>query len=413
MSLKTKIAIMQFLQFFIWGSWMITIGAWWFGTQHWSGAQFGAIFSTIGIASLFMPAISGIIADRFINAEKLYGVFHLCAAATLFYMPHVNSPTQMFWVMLLNMCFYMSTYTLSIAISYSSMEEAGMNIVKEFPPIRVLGTVGFIVAMWTVSLLHLETSSWMFYVAGIASVVLGLYGFTMPKCPPLGKNTGSLASSFGLDAFKLLKNYRIALFFVFSMMLGAALQLTNAYGDAFLHSFEHAYQSYITVKYPAIILSLSQMSEVGFLFAIPFFLSRFGIKRVMMISMFAWVFRFGLFGFGNPAGGLWMIILSCIVYGMAFDFFNVSGSLYIEMQVAPSIRASAQGLFVLMTNGIGAFLGSSISGWAITTFFTNKVGDIHWQGIDGVWMMFAIYAAIVGILFTVMFKHKHKIGSNY
>lgn len=407
MFLKTRIAIMQFLQFYVWGSWMMTIGAWWFGTQHWSGAQFGAIFSTMGIASLFMPAIAGIIADRFINAEKLYGFLHLCGAVMLFYIPHVGSPTAMFWVMLLNMCFYMPTISLSVAVSFSSMKDAGMDIVNEFPPIRVLGTVGFIVAMWTISLLHLETSSFMFYIAGTASLALGLYSFTMPKCPHLGKKTGTLISAIGLDAFKLFKNYSMAFFFIFSMLLGAALQLTNAYGDAFLHTFTNAYQNYITVKYPAIILSISQISEVGFLFAIPFFLKRFGIKKVMMMSMFAWVFRFGLFGFGNPAGGLWMIILSCIVYGMAFDFFNVSGQIYVESQVTPGIRASAQGLFMFMTNGIGAFLGSSISGLMISKFFTNASGDIHWQGIDGVWVMFAVYAAIVGILFTFLFKHKH------
>lgn len=404
--LKIRISIMQFLQFYVWGSWLITMSAWWFGTQHWSGAQFGAIFSTMGLASLFMPALAGIIADRFVNAERLYGVFHLCGAAMLFYIPHVGTPTAMFWVMLVNMCFYMPTIALSVTVSFSIMKEAGMDIVREFPPIRVLGTVGFIVAMWTVSLLRLETSSWMFYIGGSAAAVLGVYSFTMPRIIPKGKSTGSFVSAIGFDAFRLFKDYRMAIFFIFSMLLGAALQLTNAYGDAFLHSFASAYQSYITVKYPAIILSISQMSEVCFLFAIPFFLGRFGIKRVMIISMVAWVFRFGLFGFGNPAGGLWMIILSCVVYGMAFDFFNVSGQIYVENQVYPGIRASAQGLFMFMTNGVGAFLGSYISGWAISKFFTDATGAIQWQGLNGVWITFAVYSLIVAILFTFMFKSK-------
>ena len=409
MGLKTRIAIMQFIQFFVWGAWMITIGAWWFGTKHWSGAQFGAVFSTMGIAAIFMPALIGIVADRWINAEKLYGVLHLCGAVTLFCIPHANSPTAVFWVVLINMCFYMPTISLSITISYASMERAGMNIIKEYPPIRTLGTVGFIAAMWLISLSHLETSHWMFYIASIAALALGLYGFTMPKCPPLGKSTGSLVSALGLDAFKLFKHYKMALFFIFSLLLGASLQLTNAYADPFIHSFANyaAYQKTFAVKYPAIILSISQMFEVGFIFAVPFFLRRFGIRNVMLMSMVAWIFRFGLLGFGNPAGGLWMIVLSCIVYGMAFDFFNISGSLYVETQADPGFRASAQGLFMLMCNGFGAFLGSFGSGWMISAFFTNRFGTIHWQGFGGVWVVFATYSLIVAVLFAILFKHKH------
>ncbi|MCK4871014.1 MAG: nucleoside permease [Gammaproteobacteria bacterium] len=404
MLIRTRIAIMQFLQFYVWAAWMITIGAWWFHTKHWSGAEFGAMFSTMGIASLFMPAVAGIIADRYISAERLYGMFHLCGAALLFYIPQINNPTKMFWIMLINMCFYMPTIPLSISISFSLLKQRKFDIVKEYPPIRVLGTVGFILAMWTISLSHLETSHWMFYVAGIASTILGLYGFSLPNCPPLGKESGSWSSAFGIEAFKLFKNKEVALFLIFSMLLGAALQLTNAYGDAFLHSFSVIYRSYITVKYPAIILSISQISEVSFLFAIPFMFRRFGIKKIMLISMVAWVLRFGLFGFGNPGSGLWMIVLSCMIYGMAFDFFNVSGQLYIENQVDPSIRASAQGLFMLMTNGIGAFLGSYLSGLAISKYYTHGAGNIHWQGMHGVWVMFATYAAIIAILFVVMFK---------
>jgi len=414
MGLKPRIAIMQFLQFFIWGSWMMTIAAWWFGTQHWSGAQFGAIFSTMGIASLFMPTIAGIIADRWINAEKLYGIFHICGAIMLFIVPYCPSPMAVFWVMLVNMCFFMPTIGLSITISYASMEEAGMNIVKEYPPVRVWGTIGFIVAMWTVSLLHFETSPMMFYIAGGAAILLGIYGFTMPKCPPLGKSTGSWTSVLGLEAFKLFKSYKMALFFLFSMLLGGALQLTNAYGDVFLHSFADVpiYKDCIAVKFPAIIMSISQMSETFMILLVPFFLRRFGIKKVMMLSMFAWVLRFGLFGFGTPeaAGGLWMLVLSCIIYCAAFDFFNISGSLYTELNAPPSIRASAQGLFMFMTNGIGAVIGSSLSGWAISAFYTTGSGAnqvIQWQGWGGVWVLFAIYSLIVGILFTLMFKHKH------
>ncbi len=409
MNLKVRIGIMQFFQYYVWGAWMMTIGAWWFRTQGWSGVNFGAIFSTMGIASLFMPTIAGIIADRWINAEKLYGIFHLGGAVMLFSVPFCQSPMAVFWVMLINMCFYMPTISLSVTVSYAIMEKAGMDIVKEYPPIRVFGTVGFIVAMWTVSLCLLETSPWMFIIAGIASVILGVYSFTMPKCPPEGQSTGSFTSILGLDAFKLFKSYKMFIFFFFSMLLGGALQLTNAYGDTFLHSFAEVtqYKECIAVKFPAIIMSISQMSETFMILLVPFFLRRFGIKKVMMLSMFAWVLRFGLFGFGDPASGLWMIILSCIIYGMAFDFFNISGQLFTELQAPSSIRASAQGVFMFMTNGVGAVLGSVISGWAISAYYTNADGSIHWGGWGGIWMAFAAYALIVGILFTVLFKYKH------
>ncbi len=407
-NIKLRLIVMNFLQFFIWGSWLITIGAYWFQTKHWSGTQFGAIFSTMGIASLFMPSIAGIIADRWVNAEKLYGIFQICGAIVLFTIPLINDPLTMFWVMLLNMMFYMPTISLSIAVAYSALKRADKDVVTYYPPIRVWGTVGFIVALWVVSLLQIETTSQQFYVASAASLLLGLYAFTLPKCPPLlqSREKKSLVDALGLNSFALFKSRKMAVFFLFAMLLGAALQLTNAYGDTFLHDFENIpkYKDLIAVKYPAIIMSISQVSETLFILAIPFFLKRFGIKKVMLISMFAWFLRFGLFAYGNPGDGLWMIILSCIVYGMAFDFFNISGSLFVESQSNPSIRASAQGLFMMMTNGVGAVLGSSISGIVIDRFFTNTDSSKDWHGI---WISFSLYALVVAILFMILFKHKH------
>ena len=407
-NIRFRLIVMNFLQFFIWGSWLITIGAYWFQTKHWSGTEFGAIFSTMGIASLFMPSIAGIIADKWVNAEKLYGIFQICGAIVLFTIPMINDPFTLFWVMLLNMMFYMPTISLSIAVAYSALKRNGKDVVTDYPPIRVWGTIGFIVALWVVSLLHIETTAEQFYVASGASLVLGLYAFTLPKCPPLlqTKTKKSLIDVLGLNSFALLKNKKMAIFFLFAMLLGAALQLTNAYGDTFLHDFAgvEKYKGMIAVKYPAIIMSISQISETLFILAIPFFLKRFGIKKVMLISMLAWFLRFGLFAYGNPGDGLWMIILSCIVYGMAFDFFNISGSLFVESQSDPSIRASAQGLFMMMTNGVGAVLGSSISGIVIDQFFTYPDKSKDWHGI---WISFSLYALVVAILFLILFKHKH------
>lgn len=408
MNIKFRLILMNFMQFFIWGAWLLTIGAYWFQNKHWSGAQFGAIFSTMGISAIFMPALTGIIADRFINAEKLYGVMHILGAASLFTLPLITSPSAFFWVILINMIFYMPTLSLSITVAYSALKSNNKDVVKDYPPIRIWGTIGFIAALWTVSLTHNETSPNQFYIASAVALALGIYSFSLPKCPPLSAKTTnkSFVDSLGLNAFKLFKDPKFAIFFAFSMLLGAALQLTNAYGDTFIQDFKNIaiYKDSVGVKYPAIIMSISQFSETFFILAIPFFLRKFGIKYVMLFSMLAWVLRFGLFAFGDPAGGLWMIVLSCIVYGMAFDFFNISGSLFVETQATPDIRASAQGLFMMMVNGFGAFFGSIASGLIIDKFFLLPDGGKDWHGI---WLTFAGYALVIAIIFPFVFRYKH------
>lgn len=404
MSVKYRLIFMNFMQFFVWGAWLITIANYWFGTRQWDGTQFGLVFGTMGIASLYMPTITGIMADRFINAERLYGILHLLYAGVLFYLPQVNDPSTFIYVMLLAMSFYMPTIALSNSISYTALKNSpNSDVVKDFPPIRVWGTIGFIAAMWLTNLTDSKATEYQFYIAGIGAIVLGLYSFSLPKCPPQ-RNTEE-KRSLGLESFKLFGNYKMALFFIFSMFLGGALQLTNAYGDVFLDEFKNVaeYKDSFVVKYSTIIMSISQISETLFILAIPYFLKRFGIKQVMLISMLAWVLRFGLFAYGNPTDGLWMIILSCIVYGMAFDFFNISGSLFVETSTSATIRSSAQGLFMMMTNGFGAILGSFTSGWAIQKYYTHD-GVRDWHNI---WLAFAVYSLVIAILFALFFKHKH------
>ncbi|HPN21903.1 MAG TPA: nucleoside permease, partial [Tenuifilaceae bacterium] len=408
MNLKLRLTIMSFLQFFVWGAWLITIGTYCFNAKGWTGEQFGAIFSTLALASLFMPALTGIIADRWLNAEKLYGILQILYGVVLFFVPQVNDPNTLYYVIFLAMIFYMPTISLSNSISYNILKRNNFDVVKVFPPIRVWGTIGFIVAMWITNLSGSKANANQFIIAAFAAIALGIYSFTLPKCPPeksISKNA-SILELLGLKAFKLFGNFKMALFFLFAMFLGAALQLTNMYGDSFLDDFRNvaAYADSFVVKYSTIIMSISQISETLFILTIPFFLKRFGIKKVMLFSMIAWVLRFGLFAYGNPSPELfWMIILSCIVYGMAFDFFNISGSLFVESTTDPSIRSSAQGLFMMMTNGIGAFLGSKVSGFVIDRYFTSAEGK-DWHGI---WLTFAIYALIVAVLFAVLFKHKH------
>ncbi|HVI58763.1 MAG TPA: nucleoside permease [Luteimonas sp.] len=408
MSLKLRLIVMNFLQFFVWGAWLLTIGAYWFQNKQWSGTGFGAIFSTMGIAALFMPALMGVVADKWINAEKLYGLLHIGGAVMLFLVPTVDDPHTMFWVMLLNMVCYMPTIALAITVAYNALKDDGQDVVRDYPPIRVWGTIGFIAALWTTSLLHLETSAGQFYVASAASLLLGLYAFTLPPAPPrmVASESRALVDVLGLTSFRLFRDRNMAVFFVFAMLLGAALQLTNAYGDTFLHDFANvpAFKDAIAVRYPAIIMSISQISETLFILTIPFFLRRFGIKAVMTMSMLAWFLRFGLFAYGDPGDRLWMIVLSCIVYGMAFDFFNISGSLFVEQQSDPRIRASAQGLFMVMTNGIGAVFGSLASGFLIEHFFTAADGSKDWHGI---WVTFALYALAMAIVFVPLFRHRH------
>jgi MFS transporter, NHS family, xanthosine permease len=408
MNLKLRLTGLSFLQFFVWGAWLITIANYWFGTKQWDGSKFGDVFATLGYSSLLMPALTGIIADKWMNAEKLYGILHILSGVFIAMVPQANNPDQFFWIIFGAMLCYMPTISLSNSIAYTILKNNDEDVVKVFPPIRVWGTVGFIVAMWITNLTGNKASANMFYISAAASVVLGLYSFSLPKCPPpkLISENATFAEKMGLTAFKLFNSPKMAMFFLFSMFLGAALQLTNMYGDVFLSEFERVdeYKDSFVVKYSTIVMSISQISETLFILAIPFFLRRFGIKQVMLFSMIAWVLRFALFSYGNPAEGLWMIILSCIVYGMAFDFFNISGSLFVETTTDSKIRSSAQGLFMMMTNGVGAVLGSKISGWLIQKYYTTENGGRDWQGI---WLAFAIYALVVAILFAIFFRHKH------
>lgn len=429
MSIKFKLTVLSFFQFFVWGAWLTTLGSYGFGFKGWTGQEFGVVFMTLGLGSLIMPALIGIIADRWMNGERLYALMHILYGITLFILPAIDAPSSFFWVLLLSMCFYMPTIALSNALSYRILIDNQLDVIKVFPPIRVWGTVGFIAAMWITNLVSdpqspLEAGKVLgekisavtghavnanqFYIAGVFAVLLGLYALTLPKCPPENKSKGTVswAEKLGLNAFKLLGNYKMLIFFLFSMFLGAALQLTNMYGDTYLKDFENIpqYANSFVVRYSTMIISISQISETLFILAIPFFMKKFGIKKVMLISMFAWVLRFGLFSYGNPEGFFWMIVLSNIVYGMAFDFFNISGSLFVETSTDKQIRSSAQGLFMMMTNGFGSIMGSLLSGWMIDKFYLLPDGTKNWPGI---WMVFAIYALVVAIFFAILFRHKH------
>jgi MFS transporter, NHS family, xanthosine permease len=406
MGIKQRLILLNFLQFFVWGSWLISLGGYMIVTLKFTGGQVGSIYATMGIASLFMPALLGIVADRWINAERVLGMCHIAGAIMLFWASTVSDPVMLYWIMLFNAMAYMPTIALNNTVSYIVLEDKGFKVVKDFPPIRVWGTIGFICAMWLIDLFGWTVSPFQLIFSSAMSLALGLYAFTMPKCPPSKvKKESSFLSNFGLDALVLFKKRRMIVFFIFAMLLGAALQITNTFGVPFLNDFTKLYPDSFAVKHPNILMSISQISETLFILTIPFFLYKFGIKKVMLMSIFAWVFRFGLFAIGNPDTGFFLLVLSMIIYGMAFDFFNISGSLFVEKEAEINIRASAQGLFMLMTNGFGAFLGGTVSGWVVDYFTVD--GIKNWQNI---WFTFAAYTLVLGIVFPFVFKYKHDPG---
>ncbi|HII4352077.1 TPA: nucleoside permease [Enterobacter cloacae] len=406
MNITTRLKMMSFMQYFIWGSWLVTLGAYMINTLHFTGSDVGMVYSSKGLAAIVMPSLVGIIADKWLRADRAYMICHLVCAVALCYAAQVNEPGLMFWVMLVNAMAFMPTIALSNTISYSCLEQAGLDTVSNFPRVRVYGTVGFIAAMWAISLMGAELNNVQLYIAAAASLLLALYSLTLPAIPVAKtKASPSLASKLGLNAFILFKQPRMAVFFLFAMLLGAVLQITNTFGSPFLHDFARnpAYADSFIVKYPSILLSVSQMSEVFFILTIPYFLGRFGIKAVMLMSMVAWMLRFGLFAFGDPsATGFVLLMLSMIVYGCAFDFFNISGSVFVEQEVSADIRASAQGLFMTTVNGIGAYFGSVLSGMAVDYFSVDGVKD--WQTI---WLVFAAYALALAVVFYFSFNYHH------
>ena len=400
MGLKLRLIIMNFLQYAIWGAWLISLGAYLGGNLKFEGFQIGSFFATMGIASLFMPAIMGIIADRWIPAQKLLGICHILAAGFLVVAAPQTEYGSLYPLILGSVMFYMPTIALSNSAAYNALAKGGLSIVKDFPPIRVWGTVGFIVSMITVDLLGYASTANQLYMSAAIGFVLGIYSFTLPNCDiSVNSRKKSWVDYMGLRAFALFKQKKMAIFFVFSMMLGMSLQITNAFANDYLTNFfgkNPIYKGTFGVEHANILISLSQASETLCILLIPFVLRKFGIKKVMLISMFAWVLRFALLGLGNPGDGVWMLVLSLIVYGVAFDFFNISGSLFVETETDSSIRSSAQGVFMIMTNGFGAFIGSYLAGWIVDA-----------EGWPKSWFVFAGYSLLVAIVFAIVFKYKH------
>lgn len=409
MELKVRLSLMNFLEFAVWGAYLTSMGT--YLVNIGLASQIGIFYAMQGVVSIFMPAVMGIIADRWIPAQRLLGLCHLFSALFMFATAYAGykfeigvggDSSLLLALYSLSVSFFMPTLALSNSVAYSILTQAGLDTVKAFPPIRVFGTVGFICTMWLVDLLGFQSNHNQFVASAVCGVILFLYTFTLPHCP-IADNTNrkGFIEAFGLRAFGLFKQKKMAIFFIFSMLLGVSLQITNGFANPFITSFKNIpeYANTFGVNHANILISLSQVSETCCILLIPFFMKRFGIKNVMIIAMFAWVLRFGLFGVGNPGNGVWMFILSMLVYGVAFDFFNISGSLFVDKTTSPELRSSAQGLFMLMTNGVGATLGT-LGAQAVVNHYTYD-GVTNWQTC---WLIFAGYALIVGISFAIIFQ---------
>ena len=416
MNVKIRLTVMNFLEFAVWGAYLTSMGTFLFKAGY--GSHIGFFYSIQGIVSLFMPGIMGIIADRWVQAQRLLSACHLFAAAFmiaagLYGMTDGFSIGILFPLYSLSVAFYMPTLALSNSVAFNALNQAGMDTVKDFPPIRVFGTVGFIFTMWAVDFLGFQPTSQQFLLSGSLSVVLAVYSLTLPQVPVRSASSASgekptLVQALGLDAFRLFKRYDMAVFFIFSMLLGVSLQITNGFANPYITSFQNIpeYADTFGARHANILISISQISEAFCILLIPLFLKRFGIKRVMMIAMMAWVLRFGLFGLGNPGSGVWMFVISCIVYGVAFDFFNVSGALFVDSNTDTGIRSSAQGLFMIMTNGLGATIGTLTAQAIINHYVYAFPENAQLPGWRTSWMIFAAYALVVFILFTIFFRPK-------
>lgn len=414
--IKPRLIGMSFLQFAVWGAYLISMGTYLFSVGM--GDKIGYFYAMQGVVALFMPALMGIVADRWIPAQKLLAGCHLLSAlfkAGMAYvvMSTVNSPADEYPTLILlyalSVAFFMPTLALSNSVSYTALESVKLDPIRSFPPIRVFGTIGFICSMIATDLLGFQASANQFLLSAALGLIASWYALTLPSCPVSNRHQGkSFVEAMGLNAFTLFKRRKMALFFVFSVLLGVALQITNGFANPFLNSFARIpeYADTFGVKHANVLISLSQLSETFCLLLIPFALKRFGIKQVMLIAMLCWVLRFGLFGLGNPGDGVWMFILSMLVYGIAFDFFNISGSLFVNQETDISIRSSAQGLFMMMTNGLGATIGTILAQQVVNHYvdFASPIPQV--EGWSQVWMVFAGYMLIVMVLFGVLFKEK-------
>ncbi|MCP5382779.1 MAG: nucleoside permease [Kordiimonadaceae bacterium] len=392
-----QLSVMMFLQLFVWGAWFVTLGSY-LANIGFSGAEIGTTYLTNNIGAIISPLFIGLVADRFFAAEKVMAVLHLIGAVLLYYVSGLATTGSIIVGFLIYNAVYMPTIALTNAVSFNQMDKPN----EQFPLIRVWGTIGWIVAGLLITFIlgtkieNVEATSVPLKMAAIGSVILGLYSFTLPNTPPRSKGQKvSIGDMFGLESLALLKDRSFAVFSACSLLISIPL--------AFYYAFANLYFNEIGMEGVAAKMSLGQVSELGFMVLMPFFFRRFGVKWMLLVGMLAWVVRYALFATGDMDGLVWMIYVGILLHGVCYDFFFVTGQVYVEKKAGVEIRSSAQSFFTLLTYGFGLAIGSILSGYVVDAFTTDGIKD--WGGI---WLTPCLLAAVVSTIFIFTFNDKSK-----
>ncbi len=385
--------MMMFLQYFVWSSWYVTMATYMGENLKSSGVQVGAAYSALAIATMISPFFIGLIADRYFAAQRVMGVLHLLGAVLLFVATKITDNTLFYWVILVYSLMYMPTIALSNSVAFSQMSDPG----RQFPWIRVFGTVGWIAAGLLVTKLGIEKTSSTFIMAAVVSGLLGLISFILPNTPPKGRIPGSTASSsIGKEAFVLFKDRPYLLFFIAAILICIPL--------AFYYGFANFFLNELNMSDPAAKMTLGQVSEALFILAIPFLFYRIGVKNMLLMGMSAWILRYVCFAYGDTGANTWMLYAGIILHGICYDFFFVTGYMYTEKKAGEKIKNSAQGLFTFATYGLGMFIGTWFSGFVVDKYKT--VAGHNWMSI---WLVPAAIALAVLIYFFIFFREKREI----
>lgn len=388
----------MFLEYFIWGAWYVTMGTYLFANFNASGLQVGSSYANLSIAAIISPFFVGLIADRYFAAQKVMGVLHLMGAAVLFYISTVGTFNDFWWLILLYTLLFMPTMALSNSISFHQIKDGG----KEFPMIRVFGTIGWIAAGLLIGFMGFESSVFTFRIAAGASVLLGLFCFFLPKTPVKEKNGDQLSSILGLNALVLFKDRSFMIFFLASIAICIPL--------SFYYSFTNSFLNDIKMDNAASKMTLGQVSEFAFMLLIPFMFRRLGVKAMIMIGIAAWVVRYLLFAYGNVTSELWMLYLGILLHGICYDFFFVTGQIYTDQKAGESIKSAAQGLVTFATYGVGMLIGSYLSGILTAAFALplNSEFRFDWKMV---WLIPCLISFLILIVFALFFKDNSKAKS--